>query len=296
MRTLSIDRQNEEAFRPLMEPFFFDMLHDPAVIALGAAEGDAAVGALICRLWEDWIGLARIYVAPAFRGQGFGRNLLRRAVLQAMRQPDIEGVFAEYADTPENMPLNMIFYTCGFKVEAIQKSIHTIPLADVGRCDFWQKGRNDAHVLPLGKLSDQQWNAFQNEIAENDQQAAMPLSADRREYLNAPSVAYVRDDRVKGVLLMRKDEDALHLAYAHVLPGNGVALGSMLRSAGLSALAAYPPETPLCVTPVNESGEQIVEKLFPSRKKTPFRRAVLWTAGMAVMAAEAPAAQEAGYV
>ncbi|MDR2132386.1 MAG: GNAT family N-acetyltransferase [Clostridiales Family XIII bacterium] len=287
MYTVPIDQKNKEAFLPLMDPFFAEALGDPDVVALGAVEkndeaaDDEAAGALLCRLREDWADIIWLYADPRFRGRGIGRMLLLELISALLKEPEIRGAFAEYEDTKENISLTRLFSQSAFSIEDDSKAIYAVTLADVAESPLWKRDLDDSRVFSLEDADEAQWKAFQIELMENDQPVAAALPIDRRDFHPRLSAVYASEGKIRGVVLMRENEGAPELSYAHVLPGNEAALGAMLHKVGRLAMAAFPPSTPIRFTPVNGSGEGIAEKLFPALEKTPFRRAVLFTSAIA---------------
>jgi GNAT superfamily N-acetyltransferase len=296
MYIVLLDRQNKDAFSYLTDPFFFDALREPDVVALGAAEEDGtAAGVLVCRMRDDWADVVWLYADPRFRGRGVGDLLLTHLLAAVIAQPSLSGIFADYEDRPENAVLTRLFTRKCFQIEKEQKAVYEISLADAAQSPLWRKDMDDARVLPLEAADEAQWKAFQIELQENDQPVATALPIDRRNYHPRLSAVYAADGKIRGVLLMQGDERALDLVYAHVLPGSEIALGLMLYKVGRLAMAACPPETRIRFTPVNEAGEKIAEKLFPALQKKPFRRALLETGTIVRrLAAEAAEAAKAG--
>jgi hypothetical protein len=229
-----------------------------------------------------WADIVWLYADPRFRGRGVGHLLLGQLLLALLAQPGIDGVFAEYADVPENIFLTRLFAGCAFLFEDEQKALCELSLAEAAQTLLLQRaGMDDARVIPLEGADERQWRAFLVELAENAQPVATALPIDRRAYHPRLSLAFADDRKIGGVLLMREDGGALELSCLHVLPGSENALGPMLYKAGRLATEAYPPHTRVRFAPVSEPGEKLAEKLFPSLKKTPFLRAHLWTAGLA---------------
>jgi GNAT superfamily N-acetyltransferase len=282
MYTVLLDQGNKDSFLHLTEPALADAFDDPSAFALGAAEeDDTAAGVLICRMRGAWADIVWLYADPRFRGRGVGHLLLRQLLSALLAQPGIDGVFAEYADVPENILLTRLFAGCAFLFEDEQKALCELSLAEAARAPFLQRDMDDARVISLENTDERQWKVFQAELAENAQPVATALPIDRRAYHPRLSLAFTDDGKIGGVLLMREDAGALELSYLHVLPGSENALGPILYKAGRLAAKTYPPHTRVRFAPVSEPGEKIAEKLFPTLKKTPFLRAHLWTAGTA---------------
>jgi GNAT superfamily N-acetyltransferase len=273
--TVLIDKEKEKAFAPLLDPCFHDSLSDPDMVAIGVAdEDDTAAGALLAWLRSGWLEIGWIYVAPEFRGRGMGKRLLGDIELSAGRRPEISGVFAEYPNRPEDDGLNRMFRMTGFVTEELHKPFYIFKLDELEKNPLWQKKSENPNVVPLGRTDRGILKAFTSLLAETEQPVAVALPIDWQSYHQSLSVVYVRNGMAGGVLLFRESGGILDLAYAHTLPGNGDAMGFMLRQAGLAALESYPGTTPVNVVTVNAAGEAIVERLFPDLAKMPIRRAV----------------------
>jgi ribosomal protein S18 acetylase RimI-like enzyme len=282
MYTVLLNRQNQNAFLHLIEPALTGALQDSDVVALGAVEEDGtAVGVMICRMRDDWVDIVWLYADPRFPSRGIGQLLVDQLVSSAIEEPGIVGIFADYENIPENFLLTRLFAQNTFRIEDIRKAIFEISLADVAQNAFWSKDMDDACVLSLESADDAQWKSFQVELRNNEQPVAASLPIDRQAYHPRLSSVYTSEGKIRGVLLVSCEAKALELSYAHVLPGNGKALGLMLHKVGRLAMSEYPPSTLIHFTPVDEAGEKIAEKLFPELKMRPFHRAVLWTAGAA---------------
>jgi GNAT superfamily N-acetyltransferase len=275
MYTVVLDSNKKDAFAPLLEPGLVDGLKEPGVVALGVIGDDnKAAGALLAWLRENWIDIGWFYVDPDFRGQDMGKLLLCKLMMAAKRIPGLSGVFIEYPDEPENQGLDHLFRLKGFRVTYDRKSIYTLPLESLGESPFWKGEHDFSRVTPLGQINDRQLKTFEVRLMEGNQPAAVELPIRRGDFHPDLSVAYVTEDRITGILLVQEGDGSLYLDYAHVLPESKTALGPMLRKAGEAALATYAPSTPIRIAVVTKTGEDIIERLFPSLEKAPICRAV----------------------
>jgi ribosomal protein S18 acetylase RimI-like enzyme len=110
--------------------FFKEDVADPEVVAswsrpgaarLLAVEGDTVVGSVaVVPLtgWSDHVGEVRVIVDPDRRGQGLGRALARRAVLEALELGLTKLVVEVVAD---QAPAVAMFRSLGFDPEALLK-------------------------------------------------------------------------------------------------------------------------------------------------------------------------------
>jgi GNAT superfamily N-acetyltransferase len=276
MYTVLIDKEKANAFAPLLDPSFRDAPAESDAVAIGVADDDdIAAGALFAQMRSAWLDIGWIYVAPEYRGRGMGKLLLSSLAMSARRTPGVSGVFAEYPNLPDEDSPDTMFRMNGFRVEDISKPFYVFTLEELAKNPFWQKKADSRNTIPLGQADEHMLKAFSVQLMETDRPVAVALPIDRREYHPDLSMVYVKDGTIRGVLLFQESGGMLDLAYIHVLPNNGDAMGFMLKKAGQAALDAYPPGTPVNVVTVNAASEAIVEKLFPDSNKMPIRRAFL---------------------
>jgi GNAT superfamily N-acetyltransferase len=276
MYTVLIDKEKANAFAPLLDPGLRGATEEPGAVAIGVADDDdIAAGVLLARMRSEWLDIGWIYVAPEYRGRSMGKLLLSSLATSARRTPGVSGVFAEYPNRPEDDRMDMMFRMNGFRVEDVRKPFYMFTLEEMKKNPFWQKKADSPDVIPLEQAEGHMLKAFVSQLMETEQPVAVTLPIDWREYHQSLSVVFIKDGMIGGVLLFQDAGGILDLAYVHVLPNNGDAMGFMLRKAGQTAIDTYSGATPVSIAAVNAAGEAITEKLFPDLNKMPIRRAVL---------------------
>ena len=73
---------------------------------------------------KRWARLGRFAVAPALRGQGFGRALFEHALAYAFEVLDVEQLALAVA--PDNEPARRLYRSCGFRDEGLMPGQWTV--------------------------------------------------------------------------------------------------------------------------------------------------------------------------
>lgn len=253
-------------------PAFTDMYtgdiveaYDKTHIAIGAVATeqdygveDARVGLILAYLNEDILEINWIYVRPTYRGEGIGSKMLQQVVEAGMKAEAI-GAYCVCQDEETGGFLRHM----GFEVEESKASSYEATLGD-----FRDIGNKEiSGVVPLKELSRRKMlRVFNNDlISKYADSLAIKVPINPEEFGDA-SMAYVVQDKVKAVLLIRQS-DVIEVAYAFAMKGSEIGLIGLVSRAKNELIKSYEEDTPVYIGGINDASKQLIEKMFKSVQK-----------------------------
>lgn len=253
-------------FRSLLLPETADALAaGEPLTALVLTEGELAVGAAAGFLENGRFLITSLYVAPAYRRKGGGRQLVE--TLSRLCAPYAGAMELRFTATrEEHDTLPPFLAAMGFvPVPDGGENIYLTTLERAAASAFFS-GAGKSGGTPLSDLSKGQLSLMEKAAyavgAPWPEGGVLAPGVDREV-----SVAVLDGSETRAfVLFDHSFPNALTLAAAWSADPNPVVLPSLLRSAMVRAREKYPAEMPVAVQAINPASAALVRALLPDAK------------------------------
>ena len=254
-----------DAFMPLLDEGARELAEREDCLIAGACVDKQAAGAAILLLDEDISGSGQIlhfFVSDKFRRMGVGTELLNRC-LRILRQFAVSTmdcvVMGGTSEGSGEGDLEQFFTAWGMEKDPDEGVAGSFTLDDVAEAG--KLGENDtAACMPLGKIKPGILDKGRDGLIYNGdwQQADQELS-----------FAYVSDQRIRAVFLVREHAGSLFVEWMEVEKGgNPKWLLSLMERSLSVAGKRYPGDTAVSFTAWNESAIKLIDYLLRPRLNT----------------------------
>jgi hypothetical protein len=273
MFVVLVQNENEQVFSDYIPETLRSELGKPNAITLGAvnSETNEAAGVLISIIREGRIEILWFYTGEDFRRQGAASALLKKLKEAVSFAPELIDIFMQYpASCPE---IDVVMNAAGFKIQDTEEPVYSLTLSELAENPFWQKGTDDKNAVPLEKATESMLREFEQELKQTEQGTALGFPVKWNIYDGKLSMVYIKNNKIKGVMLLRSGESGIILAYAYVNPSEKLAMPALLYRAGKTAAETLPPETNVTLAAITAASSKLTEKLFPELKAIPAKYA-----------------------
>ncbi|MDR1952969.1 MAG: GNAT family N-acetyltransferase [Clostridiales Family XIII bacterium] len=278
MGLILLTEENKSAFLSYVPSYLHAELSEPESVSIGTFDDDSgiATGVLVGNVFNNWVEILWVYVAEEYREHGLARSMLRELIAHAGDVRDIDGITAQLGDKDAHMPLYNLLRSELFVFRNEEDSIYTLTVSMLTGNPFWSDAahKGGSEVMSLKDLPTYILDSFEKNIAALPEgvPVSRPVPWDDCD-LNF-SVGYLKEDKMKGLLLIAREDEDMELSFAYADPEEKLALAAMLRASGNKVIESMPPETMISLTALNSASAAIVEKLFPDIERRTVLRAI----------------------
>ncbi len=207
--------------------------------------------------------LHSIYVRPAVRRLGLGSAMIA-ALSERMLEENCRRMTVSYAMQGERSLLTPFLIQCGFVMDSMEMPLGVVTLEQIGQA------MQEQHIFgksvdcrPLSRLTSRERHLCREWLLQQTGELLERYAGSEPD-----SFVYMREDRIRGILLLRRQKETIALDYCWVASDSKPSVISLFSCAAERLCAQYPKETRLEMILSLPSARRLFEHLLGEPKET----------------------------
>lgn len=254
---------NLNYFKPFLLPYTHEFIGRPDILALGAMEGETAIGALAVACPSDTLEaeLLSVYISPDYRRKGHGGQLLEKAI-EVLNCTDyyLLNCFYNLEDEDKKL-LEALLKSNGFIWEEEGSSIYQVRLSQLSPAirKYDEKG-SGGKLIRLAEVPGIDLREFNQRVVRR--QRVFRGLINQESYDSEISVCLLEEQKIAGcILISALGEQEIQLETAYYKGKDASALLAMLRAAVHYAEKKYKEDVLIFIPCVEETAQKLVNTI-----------------------------------
>lgn len=265
VKTGVITKENYRMFSTLMLTEIVEAFEESSmVIAYGVVVNDTAVGVIAGMFSDEYFQIKSLYVAPAYRRNGYG-TLLLNELLQLFKDEHIPMEISFTVTKPEHESLLFFLDKADFiRKEDYYDNMFFSDVEELSQNPIFLKKVDDACV-PFSQITPKLFYGLELQYKRQEKFIPIPEGGFFGKNVDPDlSCACVMSGEIKAYIVVEKKDGIIIISSMwSKLPQAAMVV---LRAVGTKILNKYPPHTQIAFRTLNMASYSLAKKILPSIK------------------------------